>query len=334
VQKEKFFMAITKESHPGNMPTRVLKYNIADRFENLRPEIKTMQYDDAINKKKISREILVLMDKKSIKSPFANCRTNQIILSEPFIAFLWIIVYYFFNINEHIQYRMLRNNWNGYIDLEDSFIKRSSDLFKWGLTLRYRFTDWDLKLPNPDLDNSNLLKEELNIIGKINNIFLNSISYIMLHEYAHIVNKHCDLYNKIRVKKNLDKIESSLLHDLEKEADNFAFDSIIKEYDDNNYRMLKGLSIVLAHISILFLLKDPNGLIQQNHPDADVRLLTLIDKLALETEKSQFYIKSLIGIACNTFFNLHSIKLKEKDYETVEDQIADYLKILDNIKYK
>ena len=88
----------------------------------------------------------------------------------------------------------------------------------------------------------------------------------------------------------------------------------------------------MVHIANLFLLKNPNKLIQDRHPDVDVRLYNAITKISFITDENNFYIMSLSTLAFDLFFTKHHIKIEQEYYETVEDMMSDYLRIFDNIK--
>ena len=59
-------------------------------------------------------------------------------------------------------------------------------------------------------------------IGKANNLFLDSITYVLFHEYSHIVHGHCDAYIRIRTLATLSPSDEQTLIQMEKDADVFA----------------------------------------------------------------------------------------------------------------
>ena len=225
------------ETHPGNMPTRVLRYNIDDKFSNIRPEVRQMHEKE--KDVKVQREINNYINKDPIESPYADGITKQINISENFIAYLWCTCYYFFMIQEYIQFRIMKKDWDGIIDYRIPVLGRAKALFDWACSLRYEYSEWDLSLPNPDIDNSNLPDYEIDFIGKTNNLFTTSMVYVLFHEYSHLVNGHCDALLSLRKKGALTDEELLILKGYEQEADNFAFDTIIKYYDDETNQMLK-----------------------------------------------------------------------------------------------
>ena len=92
---------------------------------------------------------------------------------------------------------------------------------------------------------------------KINGIFLDLVVYILFHECCHLVNGHCDFIKAVGNKdiSQLTQSEREEYKALENEADLFAIESLIKSTDNNKYKLVKGLSIVLANISLLFIVE-------------------------------------------------------------------------------
>lgn len=321
----------SQKTHPGNMPVRVLRYNIEERFSNIRDEVREMHERE---KYQYLSEISIMIEKSPIKTPFVNLKDKKIYIQETYLSYLWTVCYYFLVVQEYIMFRQMQNNWNGHIEYNVPILQRAKNLFDWGISLREKYSDWDLSLPNPDFESSHFSKYEEEFIGKATNLFNTSVTYLLFHEYAHLVCGHGEVANLLRNKENLNDDERIKLKELEIDADNFAFDTIIKHYDDDLYREIKGLSIIYSHISNLFLLFNAEKLMQENHPDVDQRLINVLYKLDLIDGEKKYYLWSLSTLAINLFMNEHKIKIEQLIYETVEDMLTDYMNIIDKIKEK
>ena len=80
-------------THPGNMPIRVLRYNIEKKINLIRSEVTQMLENEDINS---CKEILLTINKEPLSGPNVNIYTNKIQLNENYEAYLWCTCYFFF----------------------------------------------------------------------------------------------------------------------------------------------------------------------------------------------------------------------------------------------
>jgi len=120
---------------------------------------------------------------------------------------------------------------------------------------------------------------------------------------------------------------------VENEADQYAFNKLIKEQDNEEQRWVMGLSIILVTCSGLLNTKKATNIKQMVHPDIDQRLLNVLQMLNFSSEEAEFYCWHLCSFSIRFFLLKHGITLPTKTYETVQDELNSYLKLLDDIKF-
>lgn len=321
----------TQESHPGNFPTRILRYNITDHFANVRDT--TYEYVlEGVSSGKVNAGIEVDIDRAPIRTPFADCETKIIHLQESFIGFMWALSYSMFVIHEEgVQKKLLANQFRGQINFDSDLLKRAKALFDWAITLKDEYSDWDPNLPNPE---SFLNDTEKWYAEKVNGIFSDAITYDLFHEFSHLVNNHCEGLGNLLKKeaKKLTVEERALYKQIETEADNNAFDSIIQEFDSEKYKLHKGLAIIIAHVASLFIIKNPRSVKQIVHPDIDNRISNSIERLNLDEDADSDYVWSFGALACKFFFDNHGIPTDLSDSATTKELFFRYLNKFDELK--
>lgn len=317
----------------GNMPVRVLRYNVDYKFNNIRPEVTSMLR----NEFSVEKEIINTIDQLPITGPFAD-ETNHINISENYTAYLWCVCYYFFITQEHIQSK-IGPKWDGKIDYnENPILRRAWNLFKWAISLNNEYSEWDLNLPNPESYNSFEAKEK-EYIEKVNGLYTSALVYVMFHEFCHISNGHTK--NMITIRKKYKELgiekysdysieDRALIKEMEAEADSFAFEVIIKHFDSELDQFLKNISLVLKHIADLFMVKNVLSIQQVVHPDLDTRLFHAATKNIYPDH--EFYLKSLTCLGMRLFYAYENIKIEQSKFESVDEQLYTYLKIFDDIK--
>jgi hypothetical protein len=321
----------TKSTHPGNMPIRVLQFNILNKFES--EGLKSIPtFNHALTNGLVSPGIKYEIDKNALKSPFASCSTKQINIQEVFLSFMWSLSYSLFIIIEKgVQERVTKPEWKGEIIFDTDLLIKANLLLDWALTLNVFYSDWDLSLPNPEQPNN---PEEQFYCEKNNGLFENSTCYILFHEYAHLALNHCQYSSLIAKFKNgevLTPEEIKLLKQLEEDADDFAFNSLVTGKETEQEKFHKGVAIILAHCAMLFMVHNPKKLKKTTHPDTDIRLENAIKKLHLNDALSEDYIWTLGCLACMKFSNIHNVILNitPKDPKPL---FKDYMSEFDRLK--
>ena len=126
--------------------------------------------------------------------------------------------------------------------------------------------------------------------------------------------------------------EYAELIQIENEADDFAFNMIVKSGSSEDQRLVDGLSIIFVKCSSLLITRSPKEIKQRKHPDLDSRLHNALSKLDLKSDQSQFYCWYLCCIAVNFFLMKHSIARETGTHDTAEECFFSYLDQLDSIK--
>lgn len=122
-----------------------------------------------------------------------------------------------------------------------------------------------LELPNPEVYET----DEEEYIKGVNEVFNYSITYILLHEFAH------QFYGHIDTESN----SSKEFKEDERKADKYAIDTMLKDGRQEN-RYLYELGIVFAMIGMILLKNTFDG--GNMHPNQDERLITALNEMESE----------------------------------------------------
>jgi hypothetical protein len=323
-------MAFSQSTHPGNMPIRVLQNNVIYHFENIRDDA-LGRHKEWVKKGKIQPGIKWLIEKEKVRTPYADCDSKEIAIQEVFLSYIWVITYALVVIYEEaIQKKMMEGKWSGLIKVNTPILQDAEKLFIWALSLTDNYSDWDRNLPNPEIQKTD---NERFYAGKINAIFLDVIVFILFHECCHLVNDHCNFLRRIGIKSlsELTDEEKQIYKALENEADLFAIESIISTTDSDQYNLSSGLSIVLANISLLFVLKHPKMVKSVTHPDVDTRLHNCLECLGHDLPTYD-YVWYLACFACRLFFGFHNVPVEFELANGSIELFNRYLTVFDGIK--
>lgn len=306
-----FNRTFTPYTHPGLMPIRVLQYNIIRNIENHKTnrleELKKMVLDN-----KILPGIKYKINNEKLKPIHVDPIKKQIVVEEQFLAFLWSFIYSTFVINEEgIQIPTIHNGgvFSGNIDTSRQITKRAFQLFNWCVKLPVGFNFWPLHLPNPEILHS---AEEQFYCEKVNGIFQDTVTYLINHEIAHLLNNHWEVLEEIKLKDNKDRTldEKLFYQQVEGEADVYARETMVDLSVSDDEKLLKGISIIYANLASFFLLDHPKNLEDQLHPDLDIRLSNTLDYLCFQDAKNRDYSFMLGFMVLHYFFHHHKEKLE------------------------
>lgn len=302
-------------------PTSCLYYNIIAEFEKILKNNKIDIYQP-INDGRVNSVIDILLDHIPAKGPYADLDTRKIVLYDSYLAYLWAYFYGIFVLYEEcVQKRMMDKTFDRQIHLCNQLEIRAFNLQNWAMSLSKEFTIWDLEsLPNPKKFYDSIEQE---YCEKVNNIFLKSVSFLLLHEYAHLTLNH-----------QISKGDIAWSIAQEKEADNYALNKLIDQNSTEEERKIVGLSLVLLYASNFFLPEDYRGIWQQKkgHPNLHDRLTNSITHLNLQSEESKFYIYLLSSVALQQYFQSQSISFDICDQYTAEDLFFKYLDEIDELQ--
>lgn len=309
-------------------PITILWGNIIHSFENVDASSLEM-HKRAIQSGKLSEFIVYDNGKEKVRTPYADPKTRKINLQETYLAYLWSFIYSIFVMYEvGIQAPLMNNTFNGSLEFRTPLLKRAKRLFDWAISLTNEYSEWDEKLPNPRTHNSD---EEKFYAEKVNGIFQTATSYLMFHEFAHLTLNHDSFF----IGKNTELLSEADLADriqIENEADQYAFNILIKDHEDEKQRLVKGLSILFVVCSTFLIMPQIRNIKQNTHPDLDNRVHNVLQNLNLSTEKNQFYCYYLCDFAIRLFLLKHNIDVPTNEYETAQEAFFYHLELFDDIK--
>ena len=266
----------------GELPIRVLKRTFEFWLKTVNPkffrtlvdQIRTnglnpeIDYDD--------QRIPILYNGRAYIAEI-TAADHQIHLYDTFSAYLWCICYSMVVLfDEVIQKPHLRGNYTGQIDRGNEQVNSALGIFEFGMTLRTRYRDWPLEIPNP---------EEYGClhayyIEKTSGLYLAALQFIFCHEVAHNLFNHIGYVPATAIQSLADELA----------ADNFAIDQILLPEGSRFSRTYKH-GAVAAMCSLLFL--SPNLYRAGRYPDAHDRINNIIGRLGLEDRDNIWGMASL-----------------------------------------
>lgn len=310
-------------------PISVLWGNILHTFEQI-DDSSLVKHLNAVHSGQLNREIDYDNGCETVKGPHADPVTKRIYLQETYLEHLWTFIYSIFVIYEEgVQKPLINQSFSGEINFDSSILRRAKDLYDWSISLSKAKTKWNTNLPTPQ-GNSDFMEQFY--AEKVNAIFQKSVSYVLFHEFCHLTQGHESYYLgfklcELTASDYADRIQ------IENEADDFAFNMIVKSDEEEKDRWVSGLSILFVKCSSLLLTTSAKAIKQRSHPDLDTRLHTALSRLDLRSTQSQFYCWYLCCLAINFYLLKHGISNKTQEYETAEECFFAYLEQLDKIKF-
>ncbi len=272
-----------QSTHPGNMPIRVLKENMLGRFENA-IGITREEHLHNIEIEKISAGIQYDIEKQPSMSPYVQSST--IFLQECFLSYLWAMLYSLIIIYDETIVKKLRNgNWNGKVLLEEPLTERAYQLFNWALSLKRAYSEWPIDLPNPEY----MQDEEREFVLKINNIYLDVTTLVLVHEYAHLVEDYAG-----------DKKG-------ERMADNFARNALLDEQPGNKKQFGRNIAAIILWLALMFINKPDFH--SKTHPDLEIRLLDALQSLKYDKKEDEASAMYLASFCILKYSEINSIPL-------------------------
>lgn len=308
--------SILKDTHIGNQPIRVLKHNITHRLESF-----------------LNNHLKILIEKENIKGyikyhiadlslsdnqkPYINDK-GEINIHETYLSYIWIINFTFFVLYDEALAKpiQIKQNQPNIKDPDNELIDLSKGLFDYGKSLIVSFSKWDKEyFPNPEYFDENT--NEGFYILRTNDLFVNTMNFILCHELAHAEFEH--LKNIDANKLNLDQIKN-----LEREADNRAIELMLNSRKTVNNRAVE-LGILTGIVSILYFKSNLKG--GPKHPDVDERLLNF---LTILNPKNQDPIWGIACLCFNLWEKQFNLNISYKNY--VEDFKEQFIHIYKQIK--
>ena len=156
-------------------------------------------------------------------------------------------------------------------------------------------------LPRPDRD---AVPEEKDFVEKTSTLFVDAVAFVILHELAHLNQGHAVYAGPI------DPNDSELLAsrvDLEREADQLGLDFLHTVGPLEGAPLTTMLPALMVMGSARFLAGMPARLAQRTHPDVDVRLLNVLQRVSREDRGRVDYARLLCRFFFDLFLQRHGI---------------------------
>jgi hypothetical protein len=203
-------------------------------------------------------------------------------------------------------------------DVSNDENMEARELRTYAIGLMKEFTIWDKDtLPNPELFG----RDEKRFVGVANAVFINSVRFILLHEFAHIFLGHTSVPSVLRTAENLNKME--------KDADNVAIEWALQTFDADNEFTGK-LALVAALNSLSF---SPNKFSDSLiHPAPEDRIATCLERLKAD-EKDFIWGYAFWSIMeWQTNFGLFYLPTSYKEGDGFRNQFYEIVKELKEYK--
>lgn len=292
-------------NHRGFQPIRVLQYNIPVEFEKIHSDFVsevrkhiTLSGLNPVIKIEYSEEPIV-----NNQTPFVD-QTKTATIHETFLSYLWCISYTLFKINDNVV-----TNLESSKDISDIFEDKTGKViktvFEYGLSLINTYTPWDKTLPNPE----EFSEENREDIEVTNEIFIRAMNFILAHEYAHVICGHLDT----------PRGSDQDVKRKEYEADNIAFQTILKGLAENQKIIPIGCGLIAGFVSILLL---SERLDSATHPASHERLKTALERLRID-ETHQLWLIGFYGLMIwsEAYKKKITLRSKPQTYKELFEQV-------------
>lgn len=246
---------------PGNQPVRVF-YNLhIGTFNDIKNKLSAAY--PAINLNSV--KFCFYVDDIRARSPSTS--ENRIIIHDTFLSFLWSFSYGL----------LIKAPMSGKeITVEER--ENATKLLRFAKELLKTYQVWDINnLPNPGLD----FKDEKDYIAKVNSVYHYAFTYIIFHEFAHIILGHLNELGQASKSSNV--VSSGRRQEMETEADLFALNRMMDEVKDTEYEFNVIFGIITALSSITLTSKVASG--GKFHPDPDARIRETLKELDLPEDE-------------------------------------------------
>ena len=249
---------------------------------------------------RFSGEIIIDPSNGRPVTPRVQLATRTVHLSDGYLHHLWAFIYGAWVTIERLQVRLAVDPSSFDLTPRDALERRAWDLFDWSVSLVDRPSAWP-DLPRPDRDG---LPPEKRFVEKASTLFVDAVAFVILHELAHLNQGHGVYAGPI------DSNDAELLAsrvDLEREADQVGLDFLHTVGPLEGAPLVSMLPALMVMGSALFLAGMPAGLVQRTHPDVDVRLLNVLQRVSREDRGRADYARLLCRFFFDLFLQRHGI---------------------------
>jgi hypothetical protein len=303
-------------------PILTLQGNMLSQIEHLKNDVEGSLREE-VDTGRIWPEIQLGMDDRPPRGPHLAARTDgvpEVWLDVPFLEMLWTFIYGWMVVYEEGVHRpMLPGTSLPTGPRPADLIDRACSLLGWSKSLSTGYTRWPQHLPSP-VSASYANSAERYFGEKANLVFQLAVALIFNHERAHAVFDHLTISSEVR--------DQSLLLQLEKEADTFAIDRLLRSGLSDAQKTAESWAIVSAVLATFYCAHDPRLALRPGiHPALHHRAAHFIRSLALEGEAYQHYFALLARLVLQDLFP--SVLGFEEKFEDAEDALSDALDRLD-----
>jgi len=284
---------------------------------------------DAIRRGLISPRVFIDPAFEPIKTPRADFNRKEIQLQATHLSYLWAVCYTMIGLYEitrktaELEIQALKVN-----DFPE--IDQVSFVINWGIRQNTMRTIWPDGVPYPSLEDEH--------VKATNELFLFVIRYLMYHEAAHLIYHYSSfqLVAKQSRREVLSDDEKRRMRNMEVQADEFAFDSVVLFPSEGPMQYMRALGAIIAQLSSLYLLSSANTK-GGSHPDYDDRIKRALKKGTVDEEPYNTYIHLTLVIGIQVFLHLHDDKYLDEirangPYETFEQLEAELFNLLERVK--
>lgn len=261
-----------------------------------------LQY--AIDSGALNPGIRIDIEEVKIITPFADPYTREINLHQNFLCYLWAICYCMNAFNrmafeQALEYKIISLNRSP----EAPVINR---MFDWAIGLGQAHEDWPGNLPVPGGAHEWVVETD--------SLFLFAIRYIMYHEVAHLLfhSGSEDLVQR-KLTGSLTTDDRRRLLNMETQADDYAIDTTLTTFPDEDHRYMNLLGAAIALLSMFFLRADDDLRGGVTHPDTDDRLRRLLKRAKFDFAGHAIFLDYTVTTGLQVFFERHQIQYLPAD---------------------
>lgn len=304
-------------------PILALEGNILWQMENLKND-STKRLLEEVYSGLLHREIALQMDAVVPRGPYLQAKENgvpEVHLQVAFLELLWAFIYsWMIFYEEGVQRPQLPDTVLSTGPAPADLLERAAALQEWCKSLALGYSPWPADLPSP----INYANSSERYFGeKANVVFQHATAFLLTHERAHAVFEHLPIVQ--------DQPKKRELHlQLEKEADVFAFESLVRSGLSDKEKALESWAILAVVLATFYVYKDPRqALISTTHPSLHHRVGSLVRSLTLKEEGYRYYFHLLCRLVLQDLFP--DVLASKDQFEDAEDALCDALDRLDEL---
>lgn len=304
-------------------PVLALQFNILSAFENAAPDFRR-RLEAAIAARRFSPEIDIDLQLAPPRPPFLRQDKGEaapsIHLHVPYLELLWAFTYgWMILYEEGVQKPWMRGESPLHVDQDTPLLARAHELLAWARSLRQLYTPWPSPLRSPEHHESDA---ERTYGGRANLVFQEAASFLLLHEFVHAERQHLDIRET--------RPSDDVILDLEKDADNGAFEVFIRPDSDDDEKLSKSWAIAAAMLCSFYLKFGETVDEVRTHFPLHHRLEHILRNLNLQQEGPRGYFEYLASIILRDTFP-EKLAQSPTIFDTAADALKDKLDRLDGI---